>query len=121
MTPPPPAPFGQHLLIEIDGASGLDDPARVETALYDAASACSARVLSVNVHRFAPHGVTGVALLAESHITIHTWPEHGYAAIDMFLCGNTEPGRAIPVLRQAFAPQSLRERRILRGPQDVPA
>ncbi|MBF9033770.1 adenosylmethionine decarboxylase [Rhodobacterales bacterium HKCCE2091] len=111
----PPAPFGRHLLIEMTDAEGLDDPARIETALRDAARACGARVLAVESHRFSPQGVTAVALLAESHITIHTWPEHGYAAADVFLCGAADPLRAVPVLRAAFAAGRVETRLVERG------
>lgn len=77
-----------HLIADLEGGTGYDDPARVEAALRQAASAARARVLGVHVHGFGEGlGVTGVALLAESHISIHTWPEHGVAAVDLFVCG----------------------------------
>jgi S-adenosylmethionine decarboxylase len=79
---------GRHLLADLFGCSGLDDAALIEGALRDAAAAAGATVLDVRLHAFGPGaGVTGVALLAESHISIHSWPERGYAAIDIFLCG----------------------------------
>ena len=72
---------GRHLIAELHGCSGLTDVALVEKALTDAATAAGATLLEVKLHAFGPgQGVTGVALLAESHISIHTWPEHGYAA-----------------------------------------
>lgn len=90
-----------HLIADFAGGSGYDDPARVETALREAAAAARARVLGVHVHGFGEGlGVTGVALLAESHISIHTWPEHGLAAVDLFVCGqdvNAEAGLAAMV------------------------
>lgn len=77
-----------HLIADLAGGSGYDDTARVETALREAATAARARVLSVHIHGFGEGlGVTGVALLAESHISIHTWPEYGVAAADLFVCG----------------------------------
>ncbi|WP_404482901.1 adenosylmethionine decarboxylase [Novosphingobium sp. BL-52-GroH] len=77
-----------HLIADIEGCSGLGDLALVEQALRDAATAARANVLGVHLHHFGPGmGVTGVALLAESHISIHTWPEHGIAAVDLFVCG----------------------------------
>ena len=111
-----PSPFGRHLLIEMMGGSGFDDVARVERALRDAAVAAGARVLSVHSHRFSPQGVTGVALLAESHITVHTWPERGYAAFDLFLCGGTDPMKAVPVLARAFETDNIKTRLVDRGP-----
>ena len=112
----PPSPFGRHLLIELTGGTGLDDPARVEAALREAARATGATVLSVHSHRFSPQGVTGVALLAESHVTAHTWPEHRYAAFDLFLCGAADPMAAVPILQAAFAAEEIRTRLIERGP-----
>lgn len=79
---------GTHLIADLWGCEGLDDPALVEVALREAAVAANATLLRVHVHGFGEGaGVTGVALLAESHVTVHTWPEHGYAACDIFLCG----------------------------------
>ena len=61
--------------------------------------------LHIHLHHFTPNGgVSGVAVLAESHISIHSWPERGYAALDVFMCGDSEPERAIPVLERAFRP-----------------
>lgn len=81
---------GRHLIAELHDAAHLSDADFIEAALRDAAAAAGATVLDVRLHHFGPgQGVTGVALLAESHISIHTWPEHGYAAIDIFMCGRT--------------------------------
>ena len=99
---------GTHLLLELWGARSLNDPQAIEAALVRAAEAAEAQVLDVRLHTFAPSGgVTGVALLAESHISIHTWPERAYAAIDIFMCRSCDPHDAVPVLRAAFAPQSV--------------
>ena len=96
---------GLHLLVEFWGARNLDDPDFIEAALTDAARMAKARVIESKIHKFTPSGgVTGVVLLAESHISIHTWPEHAYAAIDVFMCGTCNPHDAVPVLKKAFAP-----------------
>jgi S-adenosylmethionine decarboxylase len=80
--------LGCHLIADIACAQGLDDCASMERALRAAASAARVTVLDVRLHHFGEgHGVTGVVLLAESHISIHTWPEHGMAAVDIFVCG----------------------------------
>ncbi len=79
---------GRHLIADLAGGTGLGDLALIEQALRAAAAAAKARVLGVHLHHFGEgHGVTGVALLAESHITIHTWPETGDTAVDLFICG----------------------------------
>lgn len=84
-----PAPAtGMHLIADLAGCHGLCDVALIEAALREAAAAAHVHVLSVHLHPFGPEqGVTGVALLAESHISIHSWPEEGLAAIDIFVCG----------------------------------
>ena len=82
---------GLHLIADLaDGAAPmLADPALVEQVLLAAARAAHVQVVGLNLHHFGPQqGVTGVALLAESHISIHTWPEEGVAAIDIFVCGH---------------------------------
>jgi S-adenosylmethionine decarboxylase len=99
---------GLHLLVELWNASDLSDVARIERTLTDAASAAGATVLHSYLHPFGPElGVSGVVVLAESHISIHTWPERGYAAVDIFMCGDCDPHRAIDVLDDAFAPGSI--------------
>ncbi len=98
---------GRHLLIDLWGARGLSDERHIETALAAAVEACGATMLHVHVHRFGNGGVSGVAVLAESHISIHTWPERAYAAIDIFMCGGCNPHDAVPVLKSSFAPDSI--------------
>ncbi|HIJ43438.1 MAG: adenosylmethionine decarboxylase [Rhodospirillales bacterium] len=99
---------GTHLLLELWDGEHFDDLKAVEEALGEAASAARAAVLNIHVHRFASGGgVSGVALLAESHISIHTWPERGFAAIDIFMCGACDPYEAVPALRRAFRPARL--------------
>jgi S-adenosylmethionine decarboxylase len=90
------APYqGVHLLADLHGAHGLDDAVLIEAVLRNAAEAAGATLLDLRLHHFGPgQGVTGVALLAESHISIHSWPERGYAAIDIFVCGATNNAEA---------------------------
>lgn len=76
----------------------LDDTVRIENLLRDAAHATGAHVLKIHVHRFQPQGVTGLALVSTSHLAVHTWPEHGYAAIDIFTCGDNDPWPGVEVL-----------------------
>lgn len=94
---------GMHLLLELWDARNLDDPAKIEPALTAAAEAAGATILHCHLHHFTPNGgVSGVLVLAESHISIHTWPERNYAAIDLFMCGKCDPYLSVPVLRKAF-------------------
>lgn len=107
---------GTHLIIDLWGASRLDETDHVRAALIEATAVAGATLLHLHVHRFTPSGgLSGVAVLAESHISIHTWPEHGYAAIDVFMCGQTEPHKSIDVLRQAFAAERIEVDELRRG------
>jgi S-adenosylmethionine/arginine decarboxylase-like enzyme len=74
-----------------------------------------ATLLHIHLHHFHPNGVSGVAVLAESHISIHTWPDIGYAALDVFMCGKAEPDACIPILRAAFKAQRVAVNELLRG------
>lgn len=99
---------GTHLLLDLWDATNLNDLGTVERALRRAAQVAGATLLRIDLHDFAPTGgITGVAVLAESHISIHTWPERAYAAIDVFMCGEARPHAAIEVLRQAFQPGTV--------------
>lgn len=97
---------GLHLLIDFWDAKHLQDAAMIEKAMRDAATACGATVLEIKLHSFGEDaGITGVAILAESHISIHTWPEINYVALDVFMCGTCNPHDALPALRKCFAPK----------------
>jgi S-adenosylmethionine decarboxylase len=99
---------GTHLLIELWGAKHLGDSARTEAALRDGAVAAGATILHCHLHHFGPNaGLSGVLVLAESHISIHTWPEREYAAIDVFMCGVCDPYKTIPAIKRAFEPASV--------------
>ncbi len=107
---------GIHLIVDLWGAERLDDLAHVEATLRDAVTAAKATLLHIHLHHFTPNqGISGVAVLAESHISIHTWPENGYAALDVFMCGDADPQATIAVLRAAFKPERLAVEEILRG------
>jgi S-adenosylmethionine decarboxylase len=99
---------GTHLLVDLWGAQGLCDPQAIDAALRAAATAAEATILHGHFHHFSPNGgVSGVLVLAESHISIHTWPERDFAAIDIFMCGACDPYKSLPVLREAFRPTSI--------------
>ncbi len=99
---------GTHLLVDLWGASNLSDPGLIDEVLRKAATHAGATILHSHFHHFTPNGgVSGVVVLAESHISIHTWPEREFAAVDIFMCGTCDPHDAVPVLRAAFQPDRL--------------
>ncbi|MBV1913400.1 MAG: adenosylmethionine decarboxylase [Cycloclasticus sp.] len=107
---------GTHLLLDLHGATFLDDLSRMEKTMREIVSKCGATLLHIHLHHFTPSGgISGVAVLAESHISVHTWPERDYAAFDVFMCGDAEPENAIPVLKRAFFPKRLEVVEELRG------
>jgi len=106
---------GVHLIVDLHGAEGLDDIDLIEATLRRCVDAAQATLLHIHVHHFQPNGVSGVAVLAESHISIHTWPDIGYAALDVFMCGKAIPDACIPVLRTAFKAKRVEVNEILRG------
>ncbi len=111
---------GTHLIIDLDGASRLDDLEVMEQALRDSIEAAGATLLHIHLHHFTPNGgISGVAVLAESHISVHTWPERDFAAFDVFMCGEAQPMKAVPVLEAAFTPSKVTVDELLRGKRKV--
>lgn len=106
---------GVHLLIDLYGATRLGDAAFIETTMRHCVAAARATLLHIHLHRFEPDGVSGVAVLAESHISVHTWPENRYAAFDVFMCGDTDPGVCVDILRDAFQAERVTVQELLRG------
>tara|TARA_R110000868_G_scaffold350251_1_gene611487 strand:- start:1389 stop:1904 length:516 start_codon:yes stop_codon:yes gene_type:complete len=107
---------GTHLILDLWGASNISCLETVENTLREAVEACGASLLSIHLHHFTPNsGISGVAVLAESHISIHTWPERGYAALDIFMCGDSQPENSIAVLKRAFQPSSICINQQMRG------
>ena len=108
--------IGKHLIADFSGALYQTDVNQIEYALGAAAGATGAVVLDVVVHRFQDtDGVTGVAILAESHISIHTWPEHNYIALDIFMCGSSDPQAALDWLTDFFKPVNVETQLIERS------
>ena len=97
---------GIHLLAELWHAKYLTDASKIRSILIEAIEACGATMLSIDLHVFSPNdGISGVAVLKESHISIHTWPEYNYAAVDIFVCGTIDPLSAVGVLESQFEPK----------------
>ena len=121
MSPLPPRPAGplaRHFLAEYYGCdpARLDDPAVVEAWVRGAAAAARTTLLQVVMHRFAPQGVSGVAILAESHLAIPPGPEHGFASIELYVCGaGGDPAAGDAWLRRELAPAHVELRALERG------
>ncbi len=106
---------GTQLVIEVVNGTGLGDEALIRQAFRDCVAAAGATLLHIHTHRFSPQGISGVAILSESHIAVHTWPEIGYGAFDVFMCGDARPWRTVDVLKAAFATDDVRVTELLRG------
>ena len=108
---------GTHLVADAWQAPAelLNDPDKIRSAMIEAIAAGEATLIDICVHQFSPHGVTATATLAESHIAIHTWPEHGYFAADLFFCGRGKPEEAMKVLQKALQAQQCNMREFERG------
>ena len=115
-------PSGQHLLLECWGCppeilSNLD---QLQSGLQQAVLAAGATIVKTCLHRFAQGGVSGVIVLAESHLSLHTWPECGYAALDFFTCGTADPRRAQGLLIDLLKPTHWESLEIERGRRENP-
>ncbi len=106
---------GTHLIVDLYGASHLSDIALVEKTMLHCIKASGATLLHIHLHPFEPDGISGVAVLAESHISVHTWPESNYAAFDIFMCGDAKPEVCIDILTQAFEAERVEVTELLRG------
>lgn len=108
--------IGRHLIMEMWGCSGLNSTELVEQALREVTEVAGAILLDLIVRPYTPQGVTGVAVVSESHVMIHTWPEYGYAAVDVFTCGKkADPAAAMPVLKRIFSPERTQVMELTRG------
>ena len=116
-----PEDIGRHCILELYECdkSKLNDEAFIRTTITSSAKIAGATLINLVTHSFKPQGVTGLALLAESHISIHTWPEIGYAAIDVFTCGgHTMPKKACKLLTKDFEAKNFSFKKIHR---EIPA
>ncbi|MCK4777342.1 MAG: adenosylmethionine decarboxylase [Actinomycetia bacterium] len=108
--------IGRHILVEFWNCKSLNSEETAREGLKEAVKAAGATLLALEVHKFEPHGITGIAIIAESHISIHTWPEFDYAAIDIFTCGNkVNPDAAVEALKKYYSPEHVQIVEIRRG------
>ncbi len=120
-------PLGEHYIIELRKCREgiLDNLDGIRTALLNAAEVAGATIVNDCFHKFSPQGVSGVVVIAESHLSIHTWPEHGYAAMDLFTCNlDMSMDACLEFLRETFGATAMDVKRIERGMNvtaDVPA
>ena len=107
---------GTHIIVDLWGAKSLDKLELMEATLRKAAKVAGATILHIHLHHFTQGGgISGVAVLAESHISVHTWPERDFAAFDVFMCGDAKPEAAISVFNEAFDPEKVNVTEHLRG------
>ena len=107
---------GTHLIAEFWGGKIIESPREIKNILITAAKESKNIPLGIKIHKFSPQGITGFILLAESHISIHTWPELDYTAIDIFSCGQKgKPYKGLEYLKKKFQPKKTRIREIKRG------
>ena len=109
--------IGRHLIAEYYECrrETLDEVSTVRQAMLDAALAIGATVLGENFHQFDPHGVSGTVVIAESHLSIHTWPENGYVAVDIYTCGGLDPRIGFELLAERLGAAACRVPEIVRG------
>ena len=110
-------PGGEHLILELwsSGSGVLTSTGKIKQICEDAAKEAGATVITSHFHHFGDgHGVSGVVVLAESHISIHTWPETGYSAIDVFMCGNSKPIKTLDIFKKEFNARDARYQLIKR-------
>jgi S-adenosylmethionine decarboxylase len=110
--------LGRHILAEYYGCDIkiLNDVKLIEHYMREAVVKSGATIIDSTFHRFNPHGVSGVVVIAESHMALHTWPEHGYAAVDFFTCGDSvDPWKALTYMSSKLKSSKTSSREIMRG------
>ncbi|WP_417370299.1 adenosylmethionine decarboxylase, partial [Flavobacterium beibuense] len=115
--------LGRQILVEYYDcdSSKINDVEFIEQAMLDGTKEAHATIISHNFHKFSPYGVSGVVVIAESHVAIHTWPEYNYAAVDIFTCGDTiDPWIIQEFLKEAFESKNISSMEMKRGMFKVP-
>ncbi len=112
--------LGVHYVVEASGCDPeiIGSVERVQDILIEAAEKTRSQIWNVSFHRFPPNGVSGVVVISESHLSVHTWPEVGYAAVDIYTCGETEPLNAVMYILEKFKAKSSHITEIERGLDD---
>jgi len=107
---------GKHIIIDLFNAKQLTDIHHIENVLNSCIRVANATLIEMKLHHFnVNQGVSGVAVLSESHISIHTWPEYEYAALDIFMCGDSNPELCVDILKKGFHTENVKVEKILRG------
>lgn len=115
--------LGKHLIVELYDCDHdlINQVSSVEKILVEAVTISKATIVQPVFHQFSPHGVSGAVIIAESHFTIHTWPEYGYCALDIFTCGDLiDSDSSLQYLKEAFQAASMSVMEIKRGVLDLP-
>jgi S-adenosylmethionine decarboxylase len=115
--------LGRHLIAEFYGCESvlINTVADIRQMMLEAAEVVGATVVGESFHHFSPIGVSGTVVIAESHLSVHTWPEHGYVAVDIFTCGGLDPRPGFEFLKKKLGASSSRVQEIVRGmPEDIP-
>lgn len=110
--------LGRQILVEFYDCNSdkINDVEYVESSFLEATRKSKATIISHNFHKFSPHGISGVVVIAESHVTIHSWPEYNYAAVDIFTCGDTiDPWVIQEYLKEAFDSTNISSMEMKRG------
>ena len=110
--------LGRHLMVEYYDCNSntLNNPKKIEVLMNEAARISGATIVNSIFHSFNPYGVSGVVVIAESHLAIHTWPEHKYAAVDLFTCGNSvDPWKAFEYLNVKLNAKKYKIKEVFRG------
>lgn len=108
--------FAKHIILELWDAKNTNSASTIKQALHEACESGNLKLGKVFIHQFSPHGVSGMAVIAESHIAIHTWPEYDFAAVDIYSSSDVaDIGRIASVIKRAFAPCQVNQIELDRG------
>lgn len=109
--------LGRHVIIELHGVNPklLDDKEFLEKLFIRASKEAGGTILAYHFHKFNPQGVTGIVAIAESHLSIHTWPEFNYAAVDIFTCRGIDPYKASQIIIESLKPEKYFTITLTRG------